>query len=400
MLDFINRHVSYKLLAERIINNEVDDEKTIIVEGKGEKKQIESRKSLIESQIKLEEFDYKTYLAQQGISFVMYQPEIELVERGSYEGIFSSAYARVLKLKHMFREVLYEHIRPPQSTILGAILLGDKSAMQDATKEKLNASGLRHITAISGMHVGLLTILLMRLFIWIGLWRHQAFYVTIALMILFIVLTGLQPSAVRAGVMGGMFLLGQHLGRINVSMRALVFAAVIMLVMNPLLLGNVGFQLSFLAVFGILLFLPLLQHVFSRLANPFGLRDVVFMSVAAQIFTLPLVLYHFGILSFVSLATNLLIVPLLPAILFFGILFLFLSMLLPFLSYLFVFPVGLLLSYLSLVITTFAELPFAAGNVEEFPLWVLFPLLIPASIFAWRFNQKKQFRFQEETMIL
>jgi len=273
----------------------------------------------LQTPVVFDEFDYKTYLAQQGISFIMYQPEIELVERGSYEGFSQSAYAVVLKLKHMFREVLKEHITPPQSTILGAILLGDKSALQVETKEKLNASGLRHITAISGMHVGLLTILLMRLFIWIGLWRQQAFYVTVAFMILFIVLTGLQPSAVRAGIMGGMLLLGQYLGRIHVSMRALVFAAVIMLGMNPLLLGNVGFQLSFLAVLGIMLFLPIFQHLSRNIPKKLqDVRDLMGMTVAAQILTLPILIFNFGYVSLVSVVTNILVVPILPFLLGLG----------------------------------------------------------------------------------
>ena len=71
-----------------------------------------------------------------------------------------------------------------------------------------------------------------------------------------------------------------------------------------------------------------------------------------------------------------------------------------FLSFVFVFPVGLLLSYLSFIITMFSNFPFAASNVEGFPAWILLPLLVPASFFAWRFQKKKRFLFREETMIL
>ena len=342
--------------------------------------------------IVFDEFDYKTYLAQQGISFVMYQPEIELVERGSYEGISSSAYAVVLKLKHTFREVLHEHIPPPQSTILGAILLGDKSAMQDETKEKLNASGLRHITAISGMHVGLLTILLMRLFIWIGLWRFQAFYVTVAFMILFIVLTGLQPSAMRAGIMGGMFLLGQHLGRINVSMRALVFAAIIMLGMNPLLLGNVGFQLSFLAVLGIILFLPIFQHLSRGIPKKLqDVRDIMAMTIAAQILTLPILIFNFGYVSLVSLVTNVLVVPILPFLLAFGFMFLIGGSLVGLLGLVLSLPVFFLLSYLTFIVDYSSQLPFATVQVENLSVFWLALLYIPIAFFYWKFRKRQEF---------
>jgi len=342
--------------------------------------------------IVFDEFDYKTYLAQQGISFVMYQPEIELVERGSYEGIFSNAYAVVLKLKHMFREVLHEHIRPPQSTILGAILLGDKSAMQDETKEKLNVSGLRHITAISGMHVGLLTILLMRLFIWIGLWRFQAFYVTVIFMILFIVLTGLQPSAVRAGIMGGMFLLGQYVGRINVSMRALVFAAVIMLGINPLLLGSVGFQLSFLAVLGIMLFLPIFQHLSRGISKKLqDIRDIMGMTIAAQILTLPILIFNFGYISLVSVVTNLLVVPILPFLLALGFIFLIGGSFIGLLGLVLSLPVFFLLSYLTFIVDYSSQLPFAAVQVENISVFWLALLHAPIALFYWTFRKRQEF---------
>jgi len=260
-----------------------------------------------------EDFNYPLYLAKDGIFWVMFRPVIEVQEKG-------------ISILAGFRETLQERIDVslplPQSSLLSAMLLGNKSGLPEELKEDLNATGTRHITAISGMHVAILSGMLFAFLLHIGMARKKTSLLVLLFLLFFVVFTGMQTSALRAGIMGSALLIAGLLGRRNVGFRILAFAAVFMLLQNPLLLAHdIGFQLSFLAVFGILLFLPLFQYVFRSVPNSFGLRDVVFMSITAQIFTLPLVLYHFGILSFVSLLTNLLIVPLLPLVLLFGILF-------------------------------------------------------------------------------
>jgi len=359
---------------------ELSQEDRVLVSGK------------LQSPTVFEDFNYPLYLAKEGIFWVMFRPRIEVQEKGV--SLLSS-------LKEILQERIDISLPLPESSLLASMLLGNKAGLPEELKEDLNATGTRHITAISGMHVAILSGMLFVFLLNLRIPRKRSSLVVLGFLLFFVVFTGSQASAVRAGIMGSAFLFAGLMGRRNVGLRILVFAAALMLLKNPLLLAHdIGFQLSFLAVLGILLFVPLLKHVFGRVPNPLGLRDVVFMSITAQIFTLPLVLHHFGILSFVSLAGNLLIVPLLPLVLFLGILFLFLSTLFPFVAPLFAFPVGLLLSYLSFVVTALSELPFAAGNVEGFPLWVLLPLLLPASLFAWRFQQRQRFRFREETMIL
>ncbi|MDI6592135.1 MAG: ComEC/Rec2 family competence protein, partial [Patescibacteria group bacterium] len=196
-----------------------------------------------------EDFNYKNYLAKDGIYSVMDWPKIELIERN--QGNF--VYAQILEFKNKLRESIYQNLSPPQSSILGAMILGDKKQLSDDLKNKLNIAGVRHITAISGLHVTILTSILMTILIGLGFWRQQAFWFSIILITLFILMTGLQPSAIRAGIMGGLFLLAQYFGRMAASSRSIVFAAALMLFQNPLLLKlDVGFQLSFLAMMGII----------------------------------------------------------------------------------------------------------------------------------------------------
>ncbi|GAI24799.1 unnamed protein product, partial [marine sediment metagenome] len=99
-----------------------------------------------------EDFNYQNYLAKDGIYSVMYYPEIKYI-RGST----SKIYRRILQFKDKLRESIYQNLSPPQSSILGAILLGDKRRLSEELKEKLNVAGVRHITAISGMHIMILS---------------------------------------------------------------------------------------------------------------------------------------------------------------------------------------------------------------------------------------------------
>jgi len=199
-------------------------------------------KGKLEAPYVFEEFNYKEYLAKEGIYSVVYFPEIELIENNQGNFLLAS----IFKLKDKLRENIDQNLSLPQSSILAAVILGDKRQISDDWKEKLNLAGVRHLTAVSGMHVSILTALLMSLLIGLGFWKRQAFFLTIGLIGLYVLLTGLQPSAVRAGIMGSFFLLANFLGRGNISSRTLVLAAVLMLLQNPLLLKwDVGFQLSF-----------------------------------------------------------------------------------------------------------------------------------------------------------
>src|SRR3989344_2872106 len=347
----------------------------------------------IQSPSAFEDFDYPLYLAKEGVYWIMFSPRIEVSEQGKEP--FLSGFRKTLQ------EKLDALFSPPESSLLSAMLLGNKAGLPEELKEDLNATGTRHITAVSGMHVAILSGMAFAFLLSLGLAKKKSSLLVLAFLAFFVALTGFQASAVRAGIMGSSLLAAGLLGRRNAALRALVFAGGGMLLFNPLLLAHdIGFQLSFLAVLGILLFFPLFQHVFRNFPNPFGLRDVAGMSVAAQAFTLPLVFHHFGILSFVLLVANLLLVPLLPLVLLGGVLLLAAALLFPLAVAPLAFLEGLLLSYFSFVIGTLSELPFATSEVAGFSLWSVLPFLVAASLFAWHFQRSRKFQFREETMLL
>jgi competence protein ComEC len=332
-------------------------------------------------------FDYRKYLAKDGIYATMYYSKVKLCkEAGAEANILTSlsrrCFAQILDFKGKLRQVIYQNLSPPHSLILGSIILGDKKRISDEMKEKLNITGTRHITCISGMHIIILSGMLMRLWLAIGLWRNQAFYLTIIPLIFFIIMVGAPASAIRAGIMAGMILFAQKIERLRSADRAIVFAAVVILFFNPLLLSSdIGFQLSFLASIGIIYLNPITQDFYqqSKLKKYFQLTvgslkstwDIVFMSLSAQIFTLPILIYNFGYVSLVVIFTNILIIPILPFIFGMGFLFIFSGVFCGLLAWLLSLPCWLLLSYIIIVIEKFSNVPFASCNLNIH--WIVIP---------------------------
>lgn len=301
-----------------------------------------------------EDFDYASFLARDGIYAVIQRPYIEVTERegsGWKYALFSA--------RQSMRSEIDKRFDPPGSILLSSIVLGDKHRIGEDLGDRLNIAGVRHITSISGMHVVIASALLVALFSGMNMNPRRSFYVVVAFLFLYILLTGFQTSAVRAGIMGGMFLLSRHVGRQNVSVRSLVIAATLMLLVSPLLLWNdVGFQLSFLAVLGIVLLLPWFkERLEPYVTDSFSMREVLGMSLAAQIFTMPVLLWHFGFVSGLSILANMLIVPILPFLLALGFFFVFTSFVWSWLGLLVAFPVYVMLRYILLVVDVFSEFP-------------------------------------------
>ncbi|MBU4204561.1 ComEC/Rec2 family competence protein [Patescibacteria group bacterium] len=322
-------------------------------------------------------------------------PDIQTIQKNDYSSWWQFSYGQVLKFKKKIRENINQFLPYPASSLLGAMLVGDKSRLSTTLKEKLNISGVRHITAVSGMHVAILTSILMTLLIGLGLWRGQSFYLTIVIISLFIIMTGLQPSAIRAGIMGGFFLLAQYLGRMNSASRIIVFVAAVMLLQNPLLLRlDVGFQLSFLAILGIIYLLPIFQNWFRKTPNIFQFRNILAMTLSAQVFTLPILIYNFGYVSLVAPLTNILIVPLLPYIIGFGFLFTSVGIIWQPLGWVLSFPCWFLIGYSTKVIDIFSH-PWAAKIIENIHWFWLVVFYLLLAFIVKRFRKKTRLKFLE-----
>ena len=237
------------------------------------------------------------------------------------------------------------------------------------------------------MHMIIMTQILLFLALGIGLWRKHAFYFVIILLVLYILMIGAPASAVRAGIMAGLLLFAQKIGRLRSADRAVVFAAVIMLIFNPLLLkSDVGFQLSFMATLSIIYLKPILDKKTEKLPNPLRIKDIITMTLAAQLGTLPLLIFHFGRLSLISPLANLLIVSLLPVIMILGMVLVFSGLIWLSLAKLIAWPIWFLLTYLIKVVNYLSSVPLAAIEFKSFSLVFLVGYYL---ILSWYVFYKK-----------
>jgi len=240
------------------------------------------------------------------------------------------------------------------------------------------------------MHIIILTSILMSFLIGIGFSRGKAFYFTIGFIFLYIMLIGFSPSAVRAGIMAGLLLLAQKIGRMSQSQRGIIFAATIMLFQNPFLLkDDVGFQLSFLAVLGISYALPIFQNWLKFIPENryLGIKDILGMTFSAQIFTLPILIYNFGYISLISPLANILIVPILPFIMVSGFIFSFIGIFWQFLGWILSFPAWFLLTYTIKTIDLLYKIPFISLKlkISWFYFMIFYSLLV---YFIWGLRRK------------
>ena len=210
------------------------------------------------------------------------------------------------------------HVKQQDYAVIAAMALGDKSALDSNTRNSYSISGASHILAVSGLHVGII----FQLFIFLLGGRKYSFY-TIALSLIsiwtYVFLIGLPASAVRAAIMLSAYSISLIFHRTGLPLNTLAAAYIFMLFISPLYLFELSFQLSFLAVASILLFFPPLYSLLtirSRFVRwAWGLLCV---SLAAQIGTLPVIVYSFGRISCYSLLTNYIAIPAATLILYLG----------------------------------------------------------------------------------
>lgn len=200
-----------------------------------------------------------------------------------------------------------------QYAVVSAMALGDKSALTKELRETYSKTGASHILALSGLHLGIIYALLSLLVV--GRRWQMITQVAIILSIwAFVFLVGMSASVVRSAVMLTVYALLAIGHRHKMSVNTLAFTAIVMLLVTPKALFDVGFQMSFMAVFSILLFVPLFYRPFSAkyLMTHRAIRwlwGMVAVSVAAQIGVAPLIAYYFGRFSCYFLLTNFIVIP-------------------------------------------------------------------------------------------
>jgi competence protein ComEC len=255
------------------------------------------------------EFDYREYLRRNGVAALLYERDVETITvvdsaRFSPRGLlFAARLATTRKLAALFDgETL---------GVLRALLLADRSATSEETREAFSATGAAHVLAVSGLHVGLVFAVASVLFGWAS--RRRRTWLVVASLLAFLALSGAPPSAFRAtttAIVAAFLLYGE---RVRDPFNALAFAALLLLLFDPNDLFAIGFQLSFVSAAGILLALGPAERLRVRIGATSRPARYLYwsaaISIAAQAATLPIVAHYFERISAIGLAVNVVVVP-------------------------------------------------------------------------------------------
>lgn len=306
---------------------------------------------------------YARYLERQGAAGSWQFPDVEMVEAGGWRrpALLASLNSRVRTL----------FVEPDASLVL-AMLLAERGTLPEALVEHFRATGVSHILAISGLHISLIAGLLVGLVLMVPIGPVARTLLVLAALWAYITVIGAPASAVRAAAFWTVALSALRL-RLLVSLPAvMLLAGGVMATVNPPYMTDIGWQLSISAVAGIFFSLWLASPWLARTKTPWRASlSVVLVSLGASLATAPLIAYHFGNVATLSVAANLVVVPLVPIFLVLALTALGLS----FLSY----PLAMLVAYvLHVVVVWFevatnllASLPGAYMEGVSVPLWFL-----------------------------
>lgn len=276
------------------------------------------------------EFDYRRYLALKGIHYRLTVTSPDAVrllqsERNMFEAFLWNAQ------RHALRQFDAYITGANERTLVSALVLGDRSVMDVDVREDFRRTGLTHLLAISGAHMVVIGLVLYRL---VGplltrfgvRWRSMEtarFVLTTVVLVFYTLLTGASASAARAAVMMVLFMGGALLQRSAPPMNTLGAAAVVLMIVDPASLYDLGFQLSFAAVAGLILLHPVFMNAVPERcrasALPRSVVKAVSVSLAATVATAPILLYHFGYVPLAGLVLNIVAVPLSSALLISGV---------------------------------------------------------------------------------
>ena len=338
-------------------------------------------------------FNNEKYMRRRGVYFTGFVRENDWIKVGHKPKYFIWEIAQKTRGKCVS---IYESagMKGEEMDVLKAILLGDDDTLEPSLKKSYSSAGVSHILCVSGMHVGIIFMIINFLLKPLDYFKTTRIIKTI-LMILFIWyyanITGLAPSVSRSAAMFTFVAIGQVLQRNTNVFHSLFASMFILLMRNPLLLFEVGFQLSYLAVFGIVIFQPKIASIINfrtKIGKYFW--EILSVSVAAQLATSPISIYYFSQFPNYFMFSNLAVITLSFVVVITGVV-LVLSSLIPFLSEFISKILTIEISLMNKIIVNIEKIPFSVTKNIDYNIMqviLLYMTICLVSLFLYH-NRKK-----------
>ena len=337
-----------------------------------------------------EDFSYRDYLAGQHIHSYMTSADVTILP-GNGGNLFSRT---MYALKDRSLSNIYQMFPDPESSLMAGILLGVDTGLSQELQQAFKNTGTAHIIAISGFNISIIAGLFMAFFSkFFG--PRRGSILAIAGIVFYTLLVGADAAVVRAAIMGSLALFAKQVGRRQLALNTLLAVALGMTLVNPLYLWDVGFQLSFFATLGLILY----ADPFSQFANRIITRyfpsstaekfaelfsEFVLLTLAAQVTTIPIMAYHFQRISLVSFLANPFILPAQPAVMILGGLAVLLSLIWLPLGQTAAWVAWPFVVYSIRVVEIFDNIPHGTIILGELSIW--FVIVFYALLFAVTFG--------------
>lgn len=309
-------------------------------------------------------FDYQQYLKSHKTLYTIFSEDVKIIKSGS--GIFNF----INKISLRFQETFIKSFSPLVSALLNGLLFGIKGFLPDDTYIDFQRVGLAHLLAASGGNIAVICVAIELLFK--KILRMYGRYVNIIIciaIIFYCIIAGMSSSIVRATIMALILYTGKILYKNADSINSLSIAGILILLVNPLMFFNIGFQLSFLCVFSILLFYKWFYKNIQKYIRIKWLNASLSLSISSQVLIIPLLIYHFHEVSIISIFTNIIAAFISSLIIPIGFIFLFLKLI--------NIDVFLLKALLNILATSFlklaelSHLPFAYVKIIYWNIVIL-----------------------------
>ncbi len=342
------------------------------------------------------EFDYKSFLAKKGIYHQLYLASDRWIKLNKKQE--NPIYRFALNCRAYLLDILQKKgLKGEEYAVASAILLGYSDKIDAKLLQEYSGAGAMHILCVSGLHVGIVYVVFSMLLFFLGKTDRSRFLKSLLLILLiwaYAILTGLSPSVMRASAMFSLVAIGQNMRRDTNIFNTLSASAFILMLIDPLIILNLGFQLSYSAVLGIVLLQPPIYRIFtikSKLLDK--IWTIIAVSIAAQIGTLPITLYYFHQFPNYFILTNILVIPSSAVVIYTGVAVLLFSFI-PYLSVFLANSLSWMIKAMNFGISGIESLPGSVSQgiyLQKAEMLLLYLLII--FFISWIYLKKKKYIF-------